>query len=70
MSLDGTGDDPEFPIVNDLRRDGITDYIVLPVPFADGTNKALSLATTRVNGFSDDEVALFAGDNARFFIQS
>jgi len=37
----------------------VTDYVVLPVPFSDGTNKALSLATTRVGGFSDDEMALF-----------
>ena len=29
------------------------------LPFSDGTNKALSLATTRVGGFSDDEIALF-----------
>ena len=52
-------DNPEFPIVNDLRRDGITDYLVLPVPFSDGTYKALSLATTKTEGFSDSEVELF-----------
>ena len=57
--LTAPSDKPEFPIVKDLRRDGITDYIVLPVPFSDGTSKALSLATTRINGFSDGEVALF-----------
>ena len=55
-----SSDDPEFPIVKDLRRDGITDYIVLPVPFSDLTNKALSIATTRIDGFSDGEIALFA----------
>ncbi len=44
----------------ELRNAGVTDYVVLPVPFSDGTNKALSLATTRVDGFSDDEIALFA----------
>jgi adenylate cyclase len=52
-------DHSEFPIVNDLRRDGITDYIVLPVPFSDGTYKALSLATTKIDGFSEGEIALF-----------
>jgi adenylate cyclase len=50
----------EFPIVDELRRAGMTDYVVLPVPFGDGTNKALSLATARTGGFSDDEIALFA----------
>jgi len=43
----------EFPILKELRRAGITDYIVLPVPFSDGTNKALSLATMRASGFSN-----------------
>ena len=49
----------EFPILADLRRAGMTDYVVLPLPFSDGTNKALSLATGRDGGFSDDEIALF-----------
>jgi len=57
--LTAASDDPEFPIVKELRRHGATDYIVLPVPFSDGTSKALSLATSRLDGFSDSEVALF-----------
>lgn len=57
--LTGPAGEGEFPILADLRREGITDYIVLPVPFADGTSKALSLATRRSGGFSDDDIALF-----------
>jgi adenylate cyclase len=49
----------EFSILPDLRREGITDYIVLPARFADGSNKAVSLATTRPKGFNDAEIALF-----------
>jgi adenylate cyclase len=49
----------EFSILSDLRREGITDYIVLPARFSDGSNKAVSLATTRPNGFDYDEIALF-----------
>jgi adenylate cyclase len=49
----------EFPILTELRRTGMTDYVVLPMPFSDGTNKALSLATARDDGFSDDELTLF-----------
>jgi adenylate cyclase len=49
----------EFAILGELRREGVTDYIVHSVPFADGSNKALSLATTRPGGFNDDELALF-----------
>jgi adenylate cyclase len=50
----------EFAILEDLRREGLTDYIVHSVPFADGSHKALSLATRRHGGFHADEVALFA----------
>jgi adenylate cyclase len=49
----------EFAILGDLRRDGFTDYIVHAVPFADGSYKALSLATTRCGGFDAEELALF-----------
>jgi adenylate cyclase len=49
----------EFPILTELRRTGMTDYVVLPVPFSDGTNKAFSLATARDSGFTDEELTLF-----------
>jgi adenylate cyclase len=49
----------EFAILEDLRRDGYTDYIVHSVPFADGSHKALSLATRRPRGFEADELKLF-----------
>jgi len=51
--------DGEFSILEDLRRDGLSDYIVYSVPFADGSHKALALATTRRGGFNSDELALF-----------
>jgi len=51
--------DGEFAILGDLRREGFTDYIVYAVPFADGSHKALSLATARRGGFDADELALF-----------
>src|SRR5271166_3690740 len=57
--LTTAAEQPEFPILTELRSTGVTDYVVLPVPFSDGTNKAVSLATTRAGGFSDDEIALF-----------
>jgi adenylate cyclase len=50
----------EFAVLTDLRRDGFTDYIVHSVPFADGSHKALTLATARRGGFETDELALFA----------
>ena len=50
----------EFGILADLRSMGMTDYLVLPVPFSDGSDKALSLATRRPGGFDDADIALFA----------
>jgi adenylate cyclase len=50
----------EFAILEDLRRGLYTDYIVHSVPFADGSHKALSLATRRPGGFEADELKLFA----------
>jgi len=49
----------EFAILAELRREGFTDYIVHSVPFADGSHKALSFATSRRGGFEADELALF-----------
>src|ERR1700676_1182038 len=57
--LSAPGRDGEFSILEDLRRDGLSDYIVYSVPFADGSHKALALATTRRGGFNSDELALF-----------
>lgn len=48
-----------FPILADLRRAGITDYIVLGAPFSDGSTKAVSLATDHPERFSEDDIALF-----------
>ena len=50
----------EFTVLEELRAGGYTDYIVYAVPFADGSFKALSLATKNARGFGDDELALFA----------
>jgi adenylate cyclase len=49
----------EFAILAELRRDGYTDYIVYALPFADGSFKALSVATKRNGGFAGKEVSLF-----------
>ncbi len=48
-----------FPILADLRRAGMTDYIVLGAPFSDGSTKAVSLATDHPQRFSEDDIALF-----------
>ena len=48
----------EFGILADLRRDGMTDYVALSIPFSDGTTKLLSVATKRPGGFSEQEMEL------------
>jgi adenylate cyclase len=50
--------DGEFGILADLRREGVTDYVALSIPFSDGTAKLLTVATQRAGGFSDDQMAL------------
>ncbi|TWI80031.1 adenylate cyclase [Roseibium hamelinense] len=49
----------EFGIIDDLRQDGYSDYIALPMPFSDGTTKALTFATKAPGGFSAGHVGVF-----------
>lgn len=51
----------EYEILAELRAKGLTDYLVLPLPFGDGSNKAMSFATDRAGGFTDDEIAILEG---------
>jgi adenylate cyclase len=45
------------PFFDDMRAEGVTDYIALPLLFIDGTVNASSWTTKRPGGFSDDELA-------------
>jgi adenylate cyclase len=49
----------EYEIYADLRKQGFTDYLVIGVPFSDGSNKVLTLATKRRDGFTADEIDTF-----------
>src|SRR5262245_8456599 len=57
--MTGPPSEDEFPIVKDLRAEGFSDYLVLALPFADGSHKALSFATNRPAGFDPRDVARF-----------
>jgi adenylate cyclase len=53
-------DDPEsrsFPFFDEMRAEGVTDYIALPLLFMDGSINASSWTTKQPGGFSDDELA-------------
>jgi adenylate cyclase len=52
--------DPEslrFPFFDDMRAEGITDYIALPLHFTDGSTHASSWTTKEAGGFSDEHLA-------------
>ena len=47
----------DFPVLVDLDGEGVTDYLILPIPFSDGRSYACSWATKAPGGFSDAQVA-------------
>jgi adenylate cyclase len=52
-------DDPEskrFPFLDDMRAEGVTDYIALPLHATDGTVHATSWTTRQPGGFSDEQL--------------
>jgi adenylate cyclase len=53
--------DPECPndfgIIDELRAEGVADYLIQPLAFSNGEIHAVSWTTTRPGGFSDAEVA-------------
>ncbi len=51
-----TGDQGEYNIVEDLRAEGFTDYVIQPLDFLNGENHAISWATKRRGGFTDDDL--------------
>jgi adenylate cyclase len=52
-------DDPEskrFPFFDDMRAEGVTDYIALPLYFTDGSTHASSWITKQPGGFTDEQL--------------
>jgi adenylate cyclase len=53
--------DPDCPndygIVDELRAEGVSDYLIQPLPFTNGEVHAISWTTLRPGGFSDDDIA-------------
>ena len=53
-------DDPEsrrFPLFDDMRGEGVTDYIAIPLLFTDGTIHATSWVTKHPDGFTEEQLA-------------
>ena len=56
----GRLEDPQagrFSIFDDLRAEGATDYIALPLHFTDGLSHASSWTTKQPGGFTDQQLA-------------
>jgi adenylate cyclase len=52
-------DDPEsrrFPFLDDMRAEGVTDYILLPLIFTDGSIHGSSWTTKHPAGFTDEQL--------------
>lgn len=50
---------PEFPIFEDFKKEGITDYLAFFLPFGEDSGQGIvgSWSTDRVGGFNESEIA-------------
>ena len=56
--LEGSDPQPDFPILEDLRKEGATDYIAMPLRFSDGLINIINLVSDAPGGFSTDDLGL------------
>lgn len=47
----------DYPVLADLKRQGVTDYLIVPLEFINGEVHAASFSTRRAGGFGDGELA-------------
>lgn len=60
LEVRGRMDDPDskrFPFLDDMRAEGVTDYVATPMRFFDGSIHACSWTTRHPGGFSDNHIA-------------
>ncbi len=50
----------DFPVVQDMDEEGISDYLILPLPFSDRAHYRVSFATKAAGGFTDDQLTRLA----------
>lgn len=56
--LDVPGAIIDFPILEELKTLGATDYIAMPLDFSDGRRSAITFAGNRPGGFTTQELAM------------
>jgi adenylate cyclase len=47
----------DFPILQELRAEGVTDYVALPLFFTDGSVNLVTCTTRQPGGFTDAQIA-------------
>ena len=53
--LDGDASKDDHSVLHDMRAEGMTDYMAVPMIFSSGTSNAMTIATTARQGFSEPE---------------
>jgi adenylate cyclase len=51
-------DDGQFSIIPELKAEGFTAYVVVPVFFTNGTHNGITFATRAKEGFADEDIAI------------
>lgn len=54
--LDRESEELDFPILHDLRKEGATDYVAMPMSFTNGQINVVTLTADRPGGFSTQEL--------------
>src|SRR5471030_2431643 len=48
----------DYPVLKELREEGVTDYVISPLRFTNGETHFASWATRQAGGFSDAQIAV------------
>jgi adenylate cyclase len=56
LDLPHTDFDFDFPLLDELRRDGLTDYVALPMTFSDGKIHGTTWSSDRPGGFATEHL--------------
>lgn len=56
--LNGQDTEFRFPIMDELKKEGATDYVAMPLRFSDGQFHSLTLASDHQNGFTTANLGL------------
>ncbi|WP_037433146.1 adenylate/guanylate cyclase domain-containing protein [Sinorhizobium fredii] len=57
---DPAADGPDYPLYDELRAEGLTDYIIWPLHHTLGKRHAITFASDRPGGFDADDIAFFS----------